>query len=653
MNDEKLNSFILIIKKYYQFKDKLKKNINDTLIRNEFEEFYLIEESWVNELEKIFEQYKNYNEINKDNISNFQKEELSKELFKKIYLKFPNFINNFSDIINYIQNKKKFKLFKKSFIDSLYKNDINISKENIIEYHSGNKKIIIKFNNKNNNFNNKDDRALLIINPFDEIELINKTFIILIEDKILYKQILSEKNNSDLEKKYQKKIILFKKYVNSLKNEDIIKNDTNSNVNKKDILSILLNIFYYENFLINHKEKSFEEKAIFSYYLLNIEWFNEYKEYYEYNKIYNVEKNEKNIIKFNKFNSDVYIKERVNFYINKNIINVDKENKNEIINLNIENIENKNNNKFLNKCYIIHYKIIDMINNTFQINKKNITLFRKTIFSKFNNIYIYDKNYIIIGNIEETIFIPKYIFSLDYKVLEKEQNIILTYKDIENYLIFRNYNKNSHNLTNDKKEIIGKVFILSFNEENNMAMERKNNIFPNVKKISNIPKNINRNNINKRKIDNKDSNENDLGIAYNTQSNFYKFEQPHRKNLAYNKRIIQKSSSKFYTTQNNSKEKNINNEITTPKKTLAMKYNNHLKTENKNEINYKDKFNNKKQLNKFNTNNNLEPSQNLFHEKEKKIENLKEEDLNKSKLKNVEKKLNKKEIIVQKKNLIY
>ena len=149
------------------------------------------------------------------------------------------------------------------------------------------------------------------------------------------------------------------------------------------------------------------------------------------------------ILNINQFNSDVYTKQLVNCYMNKNIINFDKDEKKDITNIIFEKIEDKNNYKFLNKCYIIHYKIIDMINNISKNNKKYISIYKKTAFSKFNNIYIYDKNSIIIGSIEQKIFIPKYILSFDsLKILEEEEEkLLLTYKEIENYLIFRNYKK--------------------------------------------------------------------------------------------------------------------------------------------------------------------------------------------------------------------
>ena len=68
----------------------------------------------------------------------------------------------------------------------------------IVKYYSGNNKIIIEFKEDKNN------KALLLINPLDEAPFINKAYILLINDnnqKInLYKGLLNEIDNSNCNK---------------------------------------------------------------------------------------------------------------------------------------------------------------------------------------------------------------------------------------------------------------------------------------------------------------------------------------------------------------------------------------------------------------------------------------------------------------------
>ena len=72
---------------------------------------------------------------------------------------------------------------------------INLNDILIVNYYTGNNKIIIEFKENRNN------KALLLINPLDEAPFINKAFILLINDNQkfnLYKDLLNEIDNSNI-----------------------------------------------------------------------------------------------------------------------------------------------------------------------------------------------------------------------------------------------------------------------------------------------------------------------------------------------------------------------------------------------------------------------------------------------------------------------
>ena len=402
MDKKEKQSVLFAKKEYYKFKEKLRGNINKAFIKIELDYCYIVEEIWINELENLFQLYDEYNDsydLNKAFYGAQLNDSIDLEdlIFEGINLNFPQFINSFLDVINCIKNNKIFKLISKSFINSLYKkNNLDILKPNIFEYYGGNNKIIIKINNIIN-YIDKNDKALLIINPYDKDKIINNTFIILINDKIFYRKILSEKNNSIIEKKYKNNIISFINYLNNSNN--IIVNNIFLNNNKND------------------------------------------------NKT-------------------------TNQYINNNI--------NDLINEKKQKITNEKTNK------------------------------SKDIYN------------------------------------------ISNYNKVSNILKYKNINRNTN------KQIL----------------------------------------INKEKtLDNKELNESDLEIAYNTQPNFYKLKQYQTKEIYQKKKVFQKRPLNLYNTQNNSKERNLHSELTTPKKTFIINYDNYIKTENKNKKDRIEEFNDRKIFN--------------------------------------------------------
>ena len=190
--------YILIKDDFFNFKDKVTKDIENSSISMKNEDCYLIEESWYNEFINYYEQYLKYKNNNKNKIK--------KEAFLNfIPDNFPEFINNFSSIINCLNNNKKMIMIKPNLfnlIESMYKDEDKEEENeliyNKIKYYSGNKKLIIKFNNNNN-------KALLLNNHIDGniIQNIKNSFIISVKNKEKSEDIIKNKY-------YQKKILKLK-----------------------------------------------------------------------------------------------------------------------------------------------------------------------------------------------------------------------------------------------------------------------------------------------------------------------------------------------------------------------------------------------------------------------------------------------------------
>ena len=183
--------YILIKNEYYDFNEKLSKNIKNNYISMKNKDCYLIEESWSKELTNYFDKYhkdKNNNKFkNNTDFSDFLPENG------------PVFINNFSSVIKCLKNNKKLIIISRELIESIYEED-DLKNYNIVKYYSGNNKLIIKFTK------NDDKKALLIINPIYEnlIQNINNDFIISIKDEEnnteeIFKEILLKENNMNYE----------------------------------------------------------------------------------------------------------------------------------------------------------------------------------------------------------------------------------------------------------------------------------------------------------------------------------------------------------------------------------------------------------------------------------------------------------------------
>ena len=149
----------------------------------------------------------------------------------------------------------------------------------------------------------------------------------------------------------------------------------------------------------------------------------------------------------------------INFYINKNIINIENRKSNEYL----ASVNNINKGKIIKNYYIAHSSIIDIIKPYLSINK-GIAFEPKKLFIKDKNIYFYYNNNIIIGNInEQHLFTSNAIIS--YKsldILNNEKKIFFEHS-IKEYITLRNCKKNNLNkliLINENNEEIGELIKL-------------------------------------------------------------------------------------------------------------------------------------------------------------------------------------------------
>ena len=196
--------FKLIMKTYYDFRNNLSTKINNNDYSLYSEDCYLIEEPWINELINCFNHYNNLKNSNSSFKFDFS-----------LPSNPPVIIQNFDGIIKNIKDLKKFRIVNKNLIEFFYKDLNGIL---IVNYYTGNNKIIIEFKENRNN------KALLLINPLDEAPFINKAFILLINDNQkfnLYKDLLNEIDNSNIISKpqYNKVVVQFKEYPKNKQNK--------------------------------------------------------------------------------------------------------------------------------------------------------------------------------------------------------------------------------------------------------------------------------------------------------------------------------------------------------------------------------------------------------------------------------------------------
>ena len=444
--------------------------------------------------------------------------------------------------------------------------------------------------------------------------------------------------------------------------------DYNKNeIDKKDfnekLLRIFINIFYYENYLSESKERAFDNNE--KYYLINPKWLKMYKNYYNYDDLLKFLKTNKrnNSICYNNL-EDKY-KNIIDEVVDKKIINFEKKELSEDL-LGIKQINcfviRQYNIFFVKEGIIFPSKIMQLILQIHECLPNNI--FPKELYFMSNNIiYIIKSNKnIIIGNLnEKNIFIPKYVFIFkSIENLENEKNKIWTNsfsikkykqksKPIDNNINFRIFK-------NEENEEIYKLVILlnkdkkraktpNIEETNNKKRPFSKNYLDN---INNFPRHSF--NIGQNKIQNEVNSTQNSFITYENNSNKVKEQEKEEGDFIINKHCL----GKGILINKTEEMKNKINELTQNESILKKE----LENKNKELKEYENKYNN---LNK----NYLELKGEL--EKSnieiKKYENIKEQIENKEKqlikreseILKKEENYNKKLIILKEKenNLIY
>ena len=222
----------------------------------------------------------------------------------------------------------------------------------------------------------------------------------------------------------------------NLKNENKIsskeQNDININEDKesfkREILKILIYIFYYEKYISNNGVKIISDNQL--YYLINKDWLVKYLEYYDYQILFEFLLNDSKYNKQNYTNIDRNMENNIEKLLKKNVINLEKEKFKDSIKFS-KIIKTNNNDLFFKNSYIIPFKIINLINKNISQNKVN----QRKIFVKNKYLYFKEFNNIIFGYLDKNLFIPKYILSYNTKeLLDSDINEIRDSKSIKNYI---------------------------------------------------------------------------------------------------------------------------------------------------------------------------------------------------------------------------
>ena len=515
--DEK--SFNTLKNEYIFFKNRLDENIRNCQITRNLQpsdDCYLIEESYIKQLEESFIDYNTPN-TPKNTYKTFSGN------FIPLPLKEPKIINDFKTAINYIDNNKKFALISKKIIQL-----INI-KSKLIEnkcvvYYGGNRKLIIEFKDAN------EKKSLLLVNPLSKNSTNKNIFIILNnQQKILYLDILSDEDNSNIETMSKQNSFIvsyenfvtnnysplsfYQNFINSYsfpisnlkynvstnftkinphnntstpisqdntslfsertklysndisaiysnntyvhdisKKNRIILNFQNQLPYKKELLKIFINIFFYEKTLSENREICFSDKK--KYCLINPQWLANFKKFFNYEKLCNLlNKNSKDISNVNYKNIDESIDNIIKVYSNQNTLNFNKKQLSE------ELTDIKNITCFLLKKFGIKF-ILEGVIMPVKIMKlikdwnRKIPIFPKELYFKKNFIIYVNNQKIIIGNLnEENLFTPKYIFEYNSSnIVPKERNTILNSKTIKEYIKLRKCSEYNFKLQKLKDE---------------------------------------------------------------------------------------------------------------------------------------------------------------------------------------------------------
>ena len=497
-------SFNALKNEYIFFKNRLDENIRNCQITRNIqpsEDCYLIEESYIKQLEESFIDYNSLNTPKNTYKTN-------SGTFIPLPVREPKIINDFKTAINYLDNNKKFTLISQKIIQMIDTKNKLIDNKCVV-YYGGNRKLIIEFKDIN------EKKSLLIVNPLSKNSSNKNIFIILSnQQKILYLDILSDEDYSNFETISQQNsfIVSYENYVtnnyrslafyqnflnsNSLPISNLKysisnnftkinpQNNTDSSIShnnislytqhnklntndisaiysnstythiiskknriiihfqdqlpfKKELLKIFLNIFFYEKSLSENKENFFSDKK--KYCLINPQWLNNLKKFYNYEKLYNLlNKNSKDISNVNYKNIDESIDDIIKVYSDKNTLNFNRKHLSE------ELTDIKNITCFLLKKFGIKF-ILEGVIMPVKIMKlikdwnKKIPIFPKELYFKKKFIIYVNGQKIIIGYLNEgSLFTPKYVFEYNSSnIVPKERKLILNSKTIKEYIKLR------------------------------------------------------------------------------------------------------------------------------------------------------------------------------------------------------------------------
>ena len=469
---------------------------------------YLIENRWYNELEKNVK----ISEINKNrvysrNISN------SKLSFPKGA---PIFINEINKAIEYLKSNNNPQLISTKLMSRIIKNE-DLKNKKVVKYFPGFNNLIIIF--LGNEYNN----GLFLFNPLDKNDKKNILFSFKIKNRNIEEnvQIYSEllQMGTNLNKTLIDNLIKMNKisHYKIIENNEEISYESAEYVNStKDILRILISIFYYENSLELNINEIFPYSPIRKFNLINHDWINNFKKNFNYEDLYNLLSNCSKWNKIDYFNYDEYMNDI--FLYAKNNINIKKKEfpekflKTDLMKPQIISIKNI---FYYDKSYIMPFEIMESIEK-FLFTDKKISIKPNMIFSRNNNIYLIDSIKILYGNInEQLLFIPEYIFSYNNITnLNKEKELINSIP-ITQYIKQKKCNQNNNSyiqrLNDEYSNEIGDFINLKIKLNNNSKID--NITIKNKREIE--VNTIKNNSLNKRNIPNIKNKEGNRELASN------------------------------------------------------------------------------------------------------------------------------------------
>ena len=204
----KEKSFNTLKNEYIFFKNRLDENIRNCQISRNLqpsEDCYLIEESYIKQLEESFIDFSSPNTPK----NHYKK--IDSETIVPLPIREPKIINDFKTAINYIDNNKRIALISKKIIQLIeFKNKLIENK--CVVYYGGNRKLIIEFKDSN------EKKSFLLINPLRKIAFKQNIFIIINnQQKLLYVDILSDEDNSTIESMTEQNsiVVSYENYVSN------------------------------------------------------------------------------------------------------------------------------------------------------------------------------------------------------------------------------------------------------------------------------------------------------------------------------------------------------------------------------------------------------------------------------------------------------